>query len=323
LIDSLPWNPRQVNEAMLSVASEINEALACGRLPRRNASYPLDPNWRLWLPDLAPSFVACLRAGSSIKRWKPWEGQVTGSPILEYDFDQAANRRAWTAYSPLLLVEGSVPLPVPPIDSVAVMDQRGKLLAASPLLTNWLDGGMFIHLSAPLPKESSGFDLVFFEKGKPLFAEQGHTSEWWSTNRFTVVSNAAELPDTGEKIDYSYRLSVAESSKKARMESWEPRMEILCRILSWAAVFATLIVVLFGETWDEDWFRRVLACLVLVAGWLVGRAALYGLIEANMAFGIDRYMCCVSPVFIVILVLAAALAAALLKRFLHNTQAEV
>jgi hypothetical protein len=318
---SLPWDSREANQVMLAAASEINDALRDGRLSRRHAYYPLDPNWRLWLPGLVPSFVACLRSASSIQRWKSWEGDVTDSPYLEHDFDEAANRRAASAYSPMLLVDGSVPLSRPSIDSVGVEDQRGKLLAASALLTNWLDGGMVFHLRSPSPKESAGFKLLFFQKGTPQFAEQGHTSEWWFTNQYTTVSNTAVLPDTGEKIDYSYRLSVAEFNKKRRMQSWEPRTEILCKVLSWSAAFATLIIVLFGETWDKDRFRRVLACLMLVVGWLVGRATLYGLYDANFAFTVERFMRCVSPLFVLILVLAAAVAAALLKSFFHKTQA--
>jgi hypothetical protein len=245
--------------------------------------------------------------------------EVTGSPLLEHDFDEAANRRTANASSRMLLIDGSLPFPQPSIDSVGVEDQRGKLLAASALFTNWLNGGMAFHLSSPLPKESLGFDLLLFQKGKSQFAEQRHTSEWWFTNQDATISNTVILPDTGEKIGYSYRILVVEPSKKGRMEAWEPGTEILCKVLSWGTVFATFLVVLFGERWDKGQFRRVLACLVLVAGWLIGRALLYGLIDANMAYGIDRYMRCVSPLFVLIPVLAAAVAASFVKTLLHKT----
>ncbi len=263
VLDALPWDSRDANQIMLAAASEINDALSDGSLPRRRASYPLDPNWRLWAPDLMPSFVGCLRIASSIRRWKPWEHQVTTNPYAEHDFDEAANRRAATAYSPLLLVEGSVPLHPPSIDSVAVADQNGNLLAASPLASNTLEDGTAFYLRSPLPKDTSGFNLVFFHDCKPRFADQGHTSAWWFTNQYTTVSNTAVLPDTGEKIDYSYRLSVAELKKKARMETWEPRTVSLCKVFSWGAVLGWCLVVFFGESWDKDRFRRVLACLVL------------------------------------------------------------
>jgi hypothetical protein len=86
-------------------------------------------------------------------------------------------------------------------------------------------------------------------------------------------------------------------------------------------VFATFLVVLFGEILDKGRFCRVVACLALVVGWLLGRAALFGLIDANMSFGVDRFMGCVSPLFVLILVLAAAVAAALLRAFLHKPKA--
>jgi hypothetical protein len=323
LITSLPWETPEGNHAMLAAASEINEALDDGRLPRRHASYPLDPNWRLWLPDLLPSFVASLRSASSIQRWKSWENEVTGSPILEQVFDEAANRRAVSAYSPTLLVEGLMESPISSIDSVAVQDQRGRLLAASPLLTNSLEGGMVFHIRSPLPKESSAFDLLFYKKGTLQFVEHGQTSVRRTTNQWTTLTNTAVLPDTGERIDYSYRLLLNEFKKKTRMESWEPRTEILCKALCWVVAFATILVVLFGETWEKDRIQQVLACLVLVTGWLLSRAALYGLIDANMAYTVERYMRCVSPLFVLILVLASAIVGLLLKRMFYKTDSKL
>jgi hypothetical protein len=116
LISVLPWESRAGNQAMLAAASEINDALSDGRLPRRDAYYPFDPNWRWWLPDLLPSFIACLRSASSIQRWTSWEDDATESPSLEQDFDEAANRRAASTYSPVLLIDGSMPSPRPFID---------------------------------------------------------------------------------------------------------------------------------------------------------------------------------------------------------------
>ena len=49
-------------------------------------------------------------------------------------------------------------------------------------------------------------------------------------------------------------------------------------------------------------------------GWFTGRAALYGLLEANMGWGILRYMRCISPLFIPILFMTAVIACAFLQR---------
>ena len=62
----------------------------------------------------------------------------------------------------------------------------------------------------------------------------------------------------------------------------------------------------------------MLACLLLVTGLLAGRAALYGLIEANVGWGAERYMRCVSPLFVLVLFLATAAVAALLRKMMSK-----
>lgn len=314
LIATMPSDSRDGNQTMLTAASEIDDAIRNGQLPGRHASYPLDPNWRMWLPDFVPSIVTCLRSASSFRRWESWEYEITGSPFVGNDLDEGANRRGVASGFPMLMVEGSVPSPQPCFDSVAVVDQRGELLAASPLITNFLDGGMVFNMRSPLPKESSGYNLVFYQNGKPKFSERCHTCAWWATNQFVTVSNTASMPGLSDKIDYSYRLATAEPGKRSRLASWAPRTVIFCKLISWSAAIATLLVVLFGEIWDNVRFRLALACLLLVAGWLLGRAVFYGFINATMSYPIDRYMLCASPLFVLILVLAAAVSAALLRK---------
>jgi hypothetical protein len=53
--------------------------------------------------------------------------------------------------------------------------------------------------------------------------------------------------------------------------------------------------------------------LLLASGCWIARAAFYALIEANVAWGAERYLRCVSPVFILVLFLAAMLAGGILR----------
>ena len=155
--------------------------------------------------------------------------------------------------------------------------------------------------------------MVFFHDGKLRYSEKGHDAVWWATNQYPPVTNSTVLPDTGEKIRYTYNLSASDFDSNTRMKSWEPRAERLCKIAIWAAVIATILIVLCGKPWDKVQFQRVLACLMLVTAWLIARAALYALIDANMAYTVERYMRCVSPLFVMILVLAAAVAGRISK----------
>jgi hypothetical protein len=305
LTQSLPEDPRAANAAMLKAANEINAALAAGRLPRRVAFFPLDPNWRLWLPDLLPCFVHSLRGGVSLRPSSP-EWIVSDRPVVNRTFDAAANRRASGADPNLLLGEGTIQSAAGALDSVAVTDKNGKLLGASLLTTNAWTGAVVFRLRAPLPENPGGCGLFFFQAGKLRLTDPVRGVRSWT--------NTVALPDTGENITYSCSFRVAESPSLGRLRIWERKTEAFGKGLAWAAVLVTFIAVFFSRVCEEERFRRVLAGLILAAGWLVARAALYGLLEANTGWVVERYMHCVSPVFVLILCLATVVAASFIRK---------
>ena len=235
-----------------------------------------------------------------MRRATPWA--ISDRPTLEHIFDEAANRRAVSAYPRVLLAEGTVTCPADAIDSVALTDQHGRLLSASTLVSNRLDGTLVFRMRAAVmdavERVPTDYGLDFFRQGKLQFSDRGHQLETWT--------NAAVLPDTGAQVIYSSSFSLAQPLNKARLESWEPKAEAWGKVLFWTA--------------DRGWASGVyegpirLAGLLLVAGWLAGRAALYGLLDATTGWGAERYMRCISPLFILILVLAAAAAAGFLKK---------
>jgi hypothetical protein len=74
LPQSLPANAQEANALMLQAAAEINSALRERRLPSQPAFFPLDPNWRLWLPDLLPCCVRSLGYCASLEAGLSWSG---------------------------------------------------------------------------------------------------------------------------------------------------------------------------------------------------------------------------------------------------------
>jgi hypothetical protein len=64
--------------------------------------------------------------------------------------------------------------------------------------------------------------------------------------------------------------------------------------------------------------RSTTLCLLLAAGSFAGRAALYGLLDANVGWGFGRYMRCVSPIYILILILGIMVATAWLRRWVSG-----
>ena len=65
VINRLPMDSRESDALRLKAAGEIDVALREGHLPERKVWFPLDPNYRLWLPDLLPRFKERLRQAVS------------------------------------------------------------------------------------------------------------------------------------------------------------------------------------------------------------------------------------------------------------------
>ena len=92
LPDSLPGTPEEKDALMMMAAVEVSGALRSGRLTTQSAWFPLDPNWRLWLPDFLPCVANVLRQATSMQPWRPL-AYGTENQDLMHVYDKAANRR--------------------------------------------------------------------------------------------------------------------------------------------------------------------------------------------------------------------------------------
>jgi hypothetical protein len=304
LPQSLPGDAQEANAVMLQAAREINSALRERRLPSQPAFFPLDPNWRFWFPDLLPCCVRSLGYCASLEAGPGWAG--AGGVVQERVFDVAANRRTAATHPRLLQSEGSIYSAPGVIDEVAATDKKGLLIGAAAVTTNVWGGGLVFRLHANVPKEPENYGLAFMRAGKVLFSDRGHDLRAWT--------NAVALPDSGTKLAYACAFSINEPPNKARLGIWERKGPVLYQVLVWAGLLSSALAIFLGGNREQLPYSRLLACLLLAGGWLAGRAALYGLIEANVGWGAERYMRCVSPIFVLVLFLATAVAAAWLRR---------
>jgi len=325
LLESIPGGPAKANSLMNQAAQEIELALQAGRLPRRRILYPLDPNWHLWLPKVAGHVGHRMSEGASMRpAGEPWG--TYHRPRLQHVFDQAAGRRAANIYPRMLLAEGHVVATPGAIDSMAVSDEQGRWLGASRVsgaLSPWEQGQPF-DIRSFVESEPAGYRLIFFRQGKPQYEvdlKPEPAATWTSGNcRYSRAVERSEskvaLAEGGESFSYHFKACFVQSALKTRRETWEKTIGLYYpRVLLCALVLVCARTIL-GSRWERDQLRSGTLCLLLAAGWFAGRAILFGILDAN--FGgyfseAPRFMRCLSPVFIPILILAAWVAAGFLR----------
>lgn len=318
LLECVPGDDRTAHDIMFASASEINAALRDGRLPQRRVLFPFDPNVSAWLKNVPACFVSQLRLVAGTERSSLISEHPSEDFGIHDDFDAAAHRRTVSAYPHVLLGSGWIRCGLGALDSVAVIGSSGALMAASALsTTNRVDDTYAFSMRCPLPRGSDTLSLAFFRAGHQQFCDLGHDAKWWATN-WSPVEKTAVLPESKAQVAYSYRLSVREALKEDRLVVWESRAEKICKALLCSVLLSAFVTGMFAPTWGKHRLLKVLACLALVAGWLVGRAALYGIFVANTGFQADRYMRCVSPLFIVVLLLVGAITGAALQGLIRK-----
>jgi hypothetical protein len=323
LVASLPGDRRTANELMLKGAAEINAALRAGRLPSRRAWYPLNPDWRLWLPALPDSFFTGVREGMCLdSAGKPW-GTIHGA-TMQNTYDVAASRRAANLYPRQLLAEGTVVAPPGAIDSVVLSDEQGRWLGAS--RTGSSDGqenGQPFEVSSVIEENPGGYRLTFFRRGKPQYTAKlepaGPAAGGLAPGNYSHLVEKREsnliLSQDGQTFNYYFKAGVVQPTKQARREQAEKILESCYEQILWCALGLVCLCVLVGERWERGRVWSAALCLLLATGWFLGRTVFYAILDVNTGWGFGRYIQCVSPVFVLILFLLAVVATALVKRW--------
>jgi hypothetical protein len=317
ITQSFPSDARVANELMLLAAAEVNDALRTGKLPARNAHFPFDPNWRLWSRQLPAALREAWHQGASLKTWT--EGPLpSASTWYEVVFDQAALRRTANVATDLIVGNGLISAPVGTFDSVVLTSDEGQFLGVYPLSMG--TNSQEFHFRIAPRKKPKSYNVELFRRGERRFKEpfQFDPARPWMAEK---TSTTAALAGTDEKITFSFSFQTAGYSPKfARFQNCQDFAAAAAKRIFEITLTLTALVVLFGRPRERVRIRQILACLLLVAGWLFARIGLYGLIKAMEGWDAERYMRCVSPLFILLLVLAIALIAAIVRRQFGNVE---
>jgi hypothetical protein len=211
------------------------------------------------------------------------------------------------------------------IDSMAVSDEQGRWLGASRVTGSlpWEQGQPFA-IRSYVEEEPASYRLTFFRQGRTQHVAEVKPDPmpaWTSGNsRYSRTVDQSEskvaLAEGGGSFGYHFKAAVVEPTLQMRREAWEKVLgryyfpALLC-ILGLACAWSLL-----RRRWESEQLRSGTLCLLLAAGWFTGRAALFGILDANFGgyfFQAGRFMRCFSPVFIVILILAVSVAAGFLR----------
>lgn len=325
LFGSMGYDFRRADALMLEAAAEINQALRDGRLPSRTAFFPLDPNYRLWLPDLLPCIGERFGQAFSFTLADPPWG-ITDSPHLAHLFDQAANRRRANMVSSQLMVEGSLQGRSDAVDNVAVMDENGTILGASRLVRED-DGSRRFGLAVSAKKRPTGLEIQFNGGNRLIHAtslnasgepDKGVTASEWKGGTampdHVGLDGGAFTPETNAPWRYHVDARWVESKQKLESERFE---KWLARVYPYLLIIGLVIagtLQMKGDGRDPGRLVTAGVCCLFLAGWMAARAILYGLVDANMAWKVSRYVRCISPLSAALLVNFAGLGGAVLGR---------
>jgi hypothetical protein len=255
-----------------------------------------------------------LRQGTSLK---PWTNSPTRSASTWYEmvFDEAATRRRTTASTHLTLGEGWITAPAGALDSAVLTDERGTIINAFPLATNKDGAVQTFQFRIPWSDmQPKSYGLEFFRKGQRRFACQ---CQFDPATPWRAQQNATEavLADGGEPITYSYQfITSGFQAKVDRFVAMQRYATKYVKKLFTLTLILAVPLLFFGRPWERTRIRQLFAVVLLVAGWFVARTALYGWIKAMVGWESERYMRCVSPLFVLLLLLSAALVVAIFQR---------
>jgi len=313
------YAPRAADAAMRSAASELRAAMQEGRLSRRAAFYPVDPNYRLWIPDLP----ACLRSRwrnlRVMPRWTESDRSLETDPQrTQYFFDRAASRRLLPAVGYQAEITGWALSSNGGLDSVSLYQEDGRLLASAPL---WrITSRPWTLQEPPLDPDAR----VTFRLATQAKAGQSLSLGFWrgtelvvreSLSPYDYFSAAATNSGSGEVVSYGiednlrYDTTVEHASLRRAKQFVSGRYPW---ILGGLALVAALGGMARRRRPGED---SALLLVAFVGVFLAVRVCYYAAVDAMFGWDTPRYVEAVSPVFVAFLLLVCDLAGRLAVRW--------
>ncbi len=278
-------------QAMLQAVDEIRAAQQSGVLGTRRAMFPIDPLWRLWLPELpstlyesltmaiSPSFYALSSLDNLQKR--------RARDFVELGlFDDALLRRQGTAAESTIRISG-VFRHAPSRFHEVRFALRGEVVAASPIVMAGDTRQEFTMTIVRSPVRS-------LNHGKLLFVGQTEQAEiplkhYMQEERVILVGTPLDEFLNESFARESWIISAA--SAALDLPLWKQNRRLW--VMRWQIIFCASLIAIFCIAIVTPVPRRALVgmrwFLLIAAGWFCGRLLLFSLIEVWLQWGLHRY----------------------------------
>jgi hypothetical protein len=127
-------SPKEADAWMLATAEELEAAMADGRLPKRrfSTSFPVDPNFGIWIPEFPRLFLNTLKRLHFNRTEADFTLKEAEVPAMYLPlFDKAANRRTSLIAANSVEITGHAFSSAGRLDFIAVENSLGEMVAAT------------------------------------------------------------------------------------------------------------------------------------------------------------------------------------------------
>ncbi|MEX0332244.1 MAG: hypothetical protein AB3N64_12555 [Puniceicoccaceae bacterium] len=227
-------SPKEADEWMRLTSAELETAFKDGRLPKRglSTSFPLDPNFGIWIPEFPRLFLDTLKRLHYQKVEPEFALKEADVPSMYRPlFDHATNRRASILADNSVEVRGHAFSSEGRLDFIAVEDSDGTIVAStSPSgLVYWKKGDI-----ERLTGQEGIFDTAFRLKFIPLSRGPFKLTLWKDGQRLStynlserqfphrIKTEASEDQAATDLTILSYRSPFPDNSNsmKAMLRGW-------------------------------------------------------------------------------------------------------
>jgi hypothetical protein len=294
------------NWLMLSAAQELESAFATGALQKRFAKFPIDPNVPVWIRD----YPSCAFRAFTQPFRQSWvdHGGGGGAPNAATValFDAALNRKRISTRRSTVVVKCRLANGDSSFDQMQLVDSSGLLLASSPFSSDGL-GHVSIDLHSNIRFSPARLVLL---KGNQSFPATEYVD--FSALVSDSLSQEVLLPEISWCRVYVHK---ALSLRQLLGFDWQTLI-FFCFSLS--AVISSLLANLFCSSFAAP-SRSLFYVLIVLAGWWISRSLLIGLVDAMLAWGIDRYMSSCGVLMLVCITCVSCLVGRLFNTFSKKT----
>lgn len=310
-------NNQESYQAMAKAADEIQQAFSDGKLKKRTASFPIDPQYEQWIPDLWPLFKKSIAYSS----FPPVHRHQTVPDLKELpalsvrSFDEAVLRRNGNSTNPCYYFQvtywrDSNPNQSTACQKISIVDSNDKELVSGPVILSKRGNRDFWEIRFP------AIGYARDDKLRLRFEDDQGRHFWVPVELRYRPQFFVSIKFSPEVKPENWAIFVDTAGRQ-----FETRESLHQKIVAgysiWLAIALFVSFVAGGFSRPRCSIRTGLTLLTAIGLLIVGRCAMYTLLEAWMKWGLARY---IGPnqVLVVVFAIGTAFWLGTLLRFFYQ-----